>query len=298
MEPTPEMLNAGAMRVAMNAQFVGTAEAKAAAVWRDMVAAAPCGVPVLTPFCTVCVNGKCTARDGCVIASNPPSGVPASAPGAWASRAFDPDTGPRGQWTPWRITDYKPPREPDQWFQVVALPAAAGVAPSVEPSFPRPDVWRTETSDTPAGVPGTAVTISTGANDDPSTAVSGSPGAADGQPGGSRIRDASDDGSRDGLGGRHAGSGEQPGSPAVQGDRRGDLRAREAAKVLALLPRIDAAIQRIVNGQGCMRIPAELTDPDLVLADCKRLLSHVCGVSELDAQTKPPAGTDAQEGKR
>lgn len=40
----------------------------------------------------------------------------------------------------------------------------------------------------------------------------------------------------------------------------------------ALVERIDAAIQRIVNGQGCMRIPAEPTDPDLVLADCKKFM--------------------------
>ncbi len=33
--------------------------------------------------------------------------------------------------------------------------------------------------------------------------------------------------------------------------------------------RIDAAIKRITDGHGCMRIPADETDPDLVLADCK-----------------------------
>lgn len=38
-EPTQAMLEAGAMRVAMNQQYVGTAEAKAGMVWRDMVAA-------------------------------------------------------------------------------------------------------------------------------------------------------------------------------------------------------------------------------------------------------------------
>jgi hypothetical protein len=31
-----------------------------------------------------------------------------------------------------------------------------------------------------------------------------------------------------------------------------------------------------------MRIPAENTDPDLVLADCKRLLSHAYGVQGAD----------------
>lgn len=44
VKPTAAMLEAGAMRVAMNMQFVGTAEAKAEQVWRDMLAAAPCGV--------------------------------------------------------------------------------------------------------------------------------------------------------------------------------------------------------------------------------------------------------------
>lgn len=39
-----------------------------------------------------------------------------------------------------------------------------------------------------------------------------------------------------------------------------------------LLERIDAAIQRITSGCGNMRIPADITDPDLVLADCKRVL--------------------------
>lgn len=29
-----------------------------------------------------------------------------------------------------------------------------------------------------------------------------------------------------------------------------------------------------------MRIPADPEDPDLVLADCKRLLRHVCGAKE------------------
>lgn len=41
LEPTHEMLEAGAMRIAMNEQYVATAEAKAEAVWRDMLAASP-----------------------------------------------------------------------------------------------------------------------------------------------------------------------------------------------------------------------------------------------------------------
>lgn len=41
VETTPEMRNAGAMRVAMNQQYVGTAESKADMIWRDMLAASP-----------------------------------------------------------------------------------------------------------------------------------------------------------------------------------------------------------------------------------------------------------------
>jgi hypothetical protein len=39
-----------------------------------------------------------------------------------------------------------------------------------------------------------------------------------------------------------------------------------------LLDRIDAAIDRIKTGRAAMRVPAESTDPDLVLADCKNAL--------------------------
>lgn len=46
-------------------------------------------------------------------------------------------------------------------------------------------------------------------------------------------------------------------------------------EIAAILPRIDAAIKRITDGQACMRIPAEVEDPDLVLADCKRLLREI-----------------------
>ncbi|NIK50311.1 hypothetical protein [Xanthomonas arboricola] len=55
-----------------------------------------------------------------------------------------------------------------------------------------------------------------------------------------------------------------------------------AAKDLAALrPRIVAAIERIVSGHGCMRVPAEETDPDLVLADV---------LSIIDQQAKPEVG--------
>ena len=45
---------------------------------------------------------------------------------AWACRAFDPDAGEGGSWSEWRLTSYEPPRRPDRWFEVVALPALAG----------------------------------------------------------------------------------------------------------------------------------------------------------------------------
>lgn len=39
-----------------------------------------------------------------------------------------------------------------------------------------------------------------------------------------------------------------------------------------MIPRIEAAIQRIISGQGLMRIPAEDTDPDIVLGDLLQLI--------------------------
>jgi hypothetical protein len=50
-------------------------------------------------------------------------------------------------------------------------------------------------------------------------------------------------------------------------------------EVAELIPRIDAAIRRIVAGDASMRVPAESTDPDLVLADCRRLFA-TSGVKE------------------
>ncbi|PPU60822.1 hypothetical protein XcodCFBP4690_17225 [Xanthomonas codiaei] len=57
-----------------------------------------------------------------------------------------------------------------------------------------------------------------------------------------------------------------------------------AAKDLAAMrPRIEAAIRRITSGHGCMRIPAEETDPDLVLADVLQII---------DQQVQPAAAKD------
>jgi hypothetical protein len=131
-------------------------------------------------------------------------------------------------------------------------------------------IWRFSYVRDAAGVLGTSTAIiSTGANDDPSTAFPSSAGPASCQPRGGRLCDAASDGGRDGSGGRDERSGEQPGSAAVEGNRRGGLCTGEAAQVLTLLPRIDAAIERITTGTA---------DLDLVLADCKRLLRHVYGV--------------------
>jgi hypothetical protein len=43
-------------------------------------------------------------------------------------------------------------------------------------------------------------------------------------------------------------------------------------QVRALIARIDKAIYRVTHGMGLMRVPADPTDPDLVLADCKAAL--------------------------
>lgn len=50
--------------------------------------------------------------------------------------------------------------------------------------------------------------------------------------------------------------------------------AAAVAPAEGLRGRVDAAITRIANGHGAMRIPAEPTDPDLVLAEVLSLLDH------------------------
>lgn len=49
---------------------------------------------------------------------------------------------------------------------------------------------------------------------------------------------------------------------------------------LTLPERIAAAISRITNGNGNMRIPAEATDPDLVLAECAAALEYYSAIAE------------------
>lgn len=56
----------------------------------------------------------------------------------------------------------------------------------------------------------------------------------------------------------------------------------EALKAL-VAHRIPAALKRITDGHGLMRVPAEDTDPDLVLADCKIALERM-----LASQGAPP----------
>ncbi len=49
--------------------------------------------------------------------------------------------------------------------------------------------------------------------------------------------------------------------------------------------RIGAAIDRVTNGQGCMRIPADPTDPDIVLGDCRESIAALSArVAKLEAE--------------
>lgn len=43
---------------------------------------------------------------------------------------------------------------------------------------------------------------------------------------------------------------------------------------MPLAKRIDAAILRVAQGSGQMRVPAEATDPDMVLSDCMKALDY------------------------
>ncbi|MFM0163922.1 hypothetical protein PQR39_26345 [Paraburkholderia sediminicola] len=71
-----------------------------------------------------------------------------------------------------------------------------------------------------------------------------------------------------------------------------------------LVERIDAAIERITSGNAVMRVPADETDPDLVLAECRRVLhtgtARANYVPDIAAElglnehsTAPSQGTDA-----
>ena len=52
---------------------------------------------------------------------------------------------------------------------------------------------------------------------------------------------------------------------------------------MTLKERIEAAIARITSGAGAMRIPAEPTDPDLVLRDCAAEIERLSTQAENDA---------------
>lgn len=68
--------------------------------------------------------------------------------------------------------------------------------------------------------------------------------------------------------------------------------------------RIKAAIERITSGQGSMRVPAEETDPDLVLADClteiKRLRARedVCQCAVPEPACADCGGTGRLQGAK
>ena len=44
---------------------------------------------------------------------------------------------------------------------------------------------------------------------------------------------------------------------------------------MPLLDRIEAAMHRVTNGEGQMRVPVEATDPDVVLYDCRREIERL-----------------------
>ena len=72
---------------------------------------------------------------------------------------------------------------------------------------------------------------------------------------------------------------------------------------MTLDERIDAAIARIASGHSPMRIPADPTDPDLVLAECQTRLAEVererdaalAAVAELRARLEPVVDWAARE---
>jgi hypothetical protein len=62
------------------------------------------------------------------------------------------------------------------------------------------------------------------------------------------------------------------------------MHAVEEEAVTEIEARIALAIERITSGQGPMRVPADQTDPDLVLADC------LTEIRRLRAACTPPEG--------
>ncbi len=62
----------------------------------------------------------------------------------------------------------------------------------------------------------------------------------------------------------------------------------------ALRARVVSAIERITSGTGQMRVPADLTDPDLVLADVLTLLDAL----DPHCTDSPKGGSDARDAAR
>lgn len=60
-----------------------------------------------------------------------------------------------------------------------------------------------------------------------------------------------------------------------------------------LLRRIDAAIERVTSGRGEMRIPADPTDPDLVLADAGNWIKQAA-LAQQGGNPKPRETDDVQ----
>lgn len=61
-------------------------------------------------------------------------------------------------------------------------------------------------------------------------------------------------------------------TPAVIEPSASSAEARKPLHYAELLERIDAAMKRITSGHAPMRIPADQTDPDVVLVDCAEAL--------------------------
>lgn len=58
---------------------------------------------------------------------------------------------------------------------------------------------------------------------------------------------------------------------------------------MTLTERIDQAIDRIIAGHSPQRIPADLTDPDIVLTDCK------ARIAELEAELRKRPWVDGED---
>ncbi len=93
-----------------------------------------------------------------------------------------------------------------------------------------------------------------------------------------------------------------PADKAIEHDRSGENPVGEGNKPAAapgidlteLRARVVSAIERITSGAGQMRVPADMTDPDLVLGDVLTLLDSLGPQSD----ASPKGGSDAQDAAR